>query len=261
MKSLLFTLIGSVLILSCQNQPNPTESTNKTQSEATSTAVDTNLSTEKAATKTTTDKEQLEGIDVSHYQTTIDWGKAKESNVSFVFIKATGGESYIDPTFTNHWKNAKDANLKRGAYHFYYTKDDPIKQANFFVETVLPLSEKNDLPPVIDIESGGVNSNISDDQLQKDVVTFLTIIEEKFKRKPILYSSHAFAQKHFTNREFSKYYLWLAEYDSKQPRIPEVWKSTGWTFWQNSASTNIEGYTGKVDHDIFNGNMEAINNL
>ena len=65
------------------------------------------------------------GIDISRYQTDIEWDKIKVltdaqgrstnsvnqakdiRNVSYVFIKATEGNSFKDKYFKKHWKNAK----------------------------------------------------------------------------------------------------------------------------------------------------------
>ncbi len=259
MKNLILLFFTCSLILSCNNAQKNQSSSN-----------DTNTASSDEATKTSTiskdlsssqDNERLQGIDISSYQTNIDWDKVKEDQIAFVFIKSTGGETYVDPAFTQHWNDVKSANLMRGAYHFYYTKDDPTTQAKFFISKVLPLSEKSDLPPVIDIETDGVNTKISVDQLQEDIKTFLGIVEKEFGRKPILYTSHAFAQEYFDNTDFDQYYLWLAEYQSASPPIPNGWASMGWTFWQNSQSATVSGINGNVDHDYFKGSLEDLKNL
>ena len=99
--------------------------------------------------------------------------------------------------------DVKNANLMRGAYHFYYTKDSPSKQADFFISTVFPTSEKSDLPPVIDIETDGVNSDITVEQLQKDIQIFLSIVQSKFNRRPILYTSYDFCLKSISTIRYS----------------------------------------------------------
>jgi len=258
MKNVLIYLILFAFIGACNNPQ-------KNSDQKTSAKTDNSKghSTEEPIIKTpTADKiEKLQGIDISHYQTGIDWNKVKEDQIAFVFIKATGGETYVDPSFSTHWSDVELAGLMRGAYHFYYTKDDPTQQANFFISKVLPISKKSDLPPVIDIEKEGVNTNITVDQLQNDIQTFLSTVEKAFGRKAILYTSYDFAQKYFDNPKFDQYYLWLADYESESPPVPTGWANTGWTFWQNDPTSTVSGINGSVDHDIFKGSMEALKKL
>ncbi len=71
----------------------------------------------------------LQGIDVSHYQGTIDWQKVAQAGIRFVFVKATQGITVVDPQFQTNWQEAKAAGLLRGAYHFFEPDDDPGQQA------------------------------------------------------------------------------------------------------------------------------------
>ena len=44
----------------------------------------------------------LQGIDVSHFQGNVDWKKMEEQGISFSYIKATEGSSYVDPMFESN---------------------------------------------------------------------------------------------------------------------------------------------------------------
>ncbi len=266
MKNLLLLFISCTLIYACQNSPKvSTKNSGKNLPTVEDEKINTvgnqnNTVSPEDLSEVSKGDERLQGFDISHYQTNIDWNKVTKDQMAFVFIKATAGKTFVDPSFKKHWSSAKQAGIMRGAYHFYYTKDDPTTQAKFFISNVLALSDKNDLPPVIDIETGGINTDISTNQLQKDIHTFLGIVEEAFDRIPILYTSHAFAQEHLDNTDFDKYYLWLAEYDDA-PDVPTGWKNSEWTFWQNSPSATVNGVENQVDHDFFNGSMEKLKSL
>lgn len=81
----------------------------------------------------------VQGIDVSHYQGTIDWGLVAEAGKVFTFIKATEGTSEVDPQFQANWSGANAAaGLLRGAYHFYQPGADPHQQAESFLSVVQP---------------------------------------------------------------------------------------------------------------------------
>src|SRR5277367_2557924 len=97
----------------------------------------------------------IAGIDVSHYNGTIDWAAAAR-NASFAFIKATEGVHMPDPRFRANWQGAKDAGILRGAYHFFSPKEDGASQADYFLKSIdLAVG---DLPPVLDLETAGAEN-------------------------------------------------------------------------------------------------------
>ena len=59
------------------------------------------------------------GIDVSRHQGRIEWQKVPIRDISFVYIKATEGATYIDPCFHYNIKGAAEAGFKVGAYHYF----------------------------------------------------------------------------------------------------------------------------------------------
>ena len=65
------------------------------------------------------------GIDVSYWNAGIDWPKVRATGQRFVFAKASEGGSYVDPTFDDNWRGAKNVGLLRGAYHFFRCNIDP----------------------------------------------------------------------------------------------------------------------------------------
>ena len=71
----------------------------------------------------------VQGVDVSHYDGTIDWVKAHASGIDFAFMKATESTDFIDPNFATNWQAAAAAGVIRGAYHFFRPEVDPVAQA------------------------------------------------------------------------------------------------------------------------------------
>src|SRR6185503_1455334 len=53
----------------------------------------------------------IHGIDVSHYQGRIDWPVVAASGPRFVFLKATEGVRYVDPTYSRNKLGAERAGL------------------------------------------------------------------------------------------------------------------------------------------------------
>src|SRR5258708_12733706 len=95
------------------------------------------------------------GIDVSKYQSIIDWESVHDMKVGhvqmgFAFIKATEGLGNEDAFFQRNWKKVKEADLTRGAYHFFMaTKSGKAQAENSFTSLK---THATDLPPLLDIE-------------------------------------------------------------------------------------------------------------
>lgn len=63
-------------------------------------------------------QQSIRGIDVSNWQGYIDYSEVKNSGVEIVYIKASQGDSIVDPYFQTNYNNAKANGLKIGLYHF-----------------------------------------------------------------------------------------------------------------------------------------------
>lgn len=99
-----------------------------------------------------------EGIDVSHYQGDIDWNiVVKNANISYAYLKATEGATLVDDTYEKNLREAKNAGLLVGSYHFYRPNTDWKAQFENLTKNVRPNDQ--DLVPIIDIEHKG---NVSD---------------------------------------------------------------------------------------------------
>lgn len=186
----------------------------------------------------------LTGIDISKYQGKIDFEKVKAAGIQYVFVRATEGITYQDAFFKQNFKEAREAGLIIGAYHFYETDDDPVSQLKNF--TSLVTLQSGDLPPVVDIEK--LHDNDKKD-LTSNIQTYLDGLEQHYKTKPIIYSGKNFANKYITS--FSDYPLWLAEYQSLYPTLPQGWDK--WTFWQYSQTGKVDGVNTDVDINRYNG--------
>lgn len=188
----------------------------------------------------------LHGVDISHHNEKVDLPLIAKSQ-AFVFLKATEGLSYVDPTFAARWLGLKLSGAKRGAYHFFRADKDPIIQARHFCETVGEL-EENDLPLVLDMET-------MDGKRAGAVIIaaqiFLDEIERLSGKTPIIYSGHSFIVELNLPVSFAKYPLWLARYTIVTPAAPAPWKD--WMFWQYSENKKINGVSGDCDVNYCKG--------
>lgn len=191
------------------------------------------------------------GIDVSHYQGTINWSSVKQAGIAFAYAKATDGSTNIDSQFKTNWPGMKTAGLLRGAYHFFEPTSDATAQANNFIHTVGSL-QPTDLPPVIDVE---VSNGVSNSQMISGVTTWLNLVKQGLGRTPMIYTMASFWNAHL-NDQFGSYPLWIAHYDVQSPTIPRGWSQ--WAFWQHSQSGSVSGVTGNIDLDWFNGSLATL---
>lgn len=198
-------------------------------------------------------KSRLSGIDVSHFQGKVDWGKVKAAGVAFAFAKATEGVSYTDAMFATNWQGMQNAGLLRGAYHFFRPSQDAAAQAQHFLSVVS--LQSGDLPPALDVETA---DGVSNDALTAGVQTWLEHVALQTGVTPIIYAGPRFWNGH-VNGNFSAYPLWVAEYGVQTPQLPRGW--TNWNFWQYSQSGHESGVAGNVDLDYFQGSIEDLTAL
>jgi GH25 family lysozyme M1 (1,4-beta-N-acetylmuramidase) len=135
------------------------------------------------AEKSAMPSENLSGIDVSHYQGTVDWDTIKNSRISFAFIKVTEGRTYVDPKYSDNVAGAKQAEILHGAYHFYQPAEDAEEQAMNFITHVK--GTVGDLPPVLDIE---ITQGIDKSELVDGIKVWLKTVEQHTGCRPIVYS-------------------------------------------------------------------------
>ncbi len=199
-------------------------------------------------------KEVTHGLDVSHYQGTINWKKVKRHNLGFVLVKATGGDTYVDPHFYHNWNGVREAGMIRGPYHFFYAADNPRKQAAHFLATVGEL-KPYDLPPVLDVE---ISDHVPKKQLLESVLVWLQHVEKALKRRPLIYSDDTFSREYLSDARMAKYPLWIANYEKTVAAVPSPWDDIGWAFWQYSEEGSIDGIQGTVDLDLHQGDLEEL---
>jgi lysozyme len=192
---------------------------------------------------------RVQGIDVSKWQSKVNWQSVKEASIAFAFARATYGNTEVDSEFKSNWQGMKDADIIRGPYHFFVAADDPTAQANLFVNTVGSL-DSGDLPPVLDVEADSGTSST----LVADVQTWLDAVEQMMGRRPIIYTAPSYWNQYLTDG-FSSYPLWVAEYGVSAPKSVNGWSE--WTFWQYSESGNVGGLN-PADLDYFNGSLESL---
>ncbi len=202
--------------------------------------------------KVTPGKYAVHGVDVSRWQADIDWATLRKQGANFAFIKATDGGDHLDPMFKTNWRRAKEAGIRRGAYHFFYWCRTAGEQADWFIRNVP--REPGALPPVIDVEYNGESSckrKVSRAKVIEKMQVFMDKLERHYGQRPIIYTAPDFYRDNLRG-EFLDYPFWLravAAHPSK------VYPGRKWLFWQYSGSGLSQGVDGKIDLNVFHGSQ------
>ena len=134
-------------------------------------------------------KYPVKGIDVSWYQGDIDWKTVSGHDLSFVFIKATEGSTYVDDKFSYNFNEAQKTSLAVETYHFFSYDSGGKTQAENFINTVKPYEGM--LPPVIDLEFYGDKASNPPEReyVDEQLKIMLDMLEAYYGQKPIIYAT------------------------------------------------------------------------
>lgn len=189
------------------------------------------------------------GIDVSRWQTDIDFEKLKNAGVEFVIMRI-GINSDIDKDlsmdtyYEKNIKGAKEAGLLVGVY--VYTSAIDTKTAKEHAEWVINAlnGERLDFPIAFDWENWSKfrKYEISIHDLDEAFNTFADTIE-KNGYDAMLYSSKFYLENIWINKKNRP--VWLAHYTNKTNY------EGNYILWQMSNTGKVDGINGDVDIDIY----------
>lgn len=202
--------------------------------------------------RTTVVSKDYNGIDVSKFQGKINWQKvATDKKIQFVYIKATEGSTKVDNMYSTNIRNARNAGLRVGSYHYFLGWRTAKEQFANFKKNVD--KDMQDLIPMVDVEENG-NSKVSTAQLRSRLDEFMQLVKDEYGVYPLLYSQYKFYNDRLAP-DFNRYYILIARYGKNKP----VLKGNGkYNIWQFSESGHVSGIKGTVDLDRFdNGSSIA----
>ena len=127
------------------------------------------------------------GIDVSHWQQTIDWDQVAADDVSFVML-GTRYQGKEDPRFDYNATEAHKRGIKLGAYIYSYATsvEEAEAEADFILDLVkdYPIS----FPIAFDAEDAGTLGTLSPSQVSDVINAFCKKIEDAGYH-PMVYSN------------------------------------------------------------------------
>ncbi|MFV0396378.1 MAG: GH25 family lysozyme [Coprobacillaceae bacterium] len=188
------------------------------------------------------------GIDVSKWQSEIDFNQVKEAGASFVFMRigvqtTPNGEISMDSYYLDNIKKAKEVGLPVGVYLYSIatSMEESIAHANWVIDSLD--DEKLDFPIVFDWENWSdfskYNLNLFD--INEIASAFITTVENA-GYEGMLYSSKTHLEYIWNTDIFDS--VWLAHY------IDQTTYEGKYDFWQLTDSGIIDGIDGYVDINI-----------
>lgn len=197
-------------------------------------------------------KNPIRGLDVSHYDESIDFMKVKDAGFQFCWAKATEGLTVIDSRYNSNRAKAKAAGLLFGAYHFFRPGLDPARQAQHFLNHAQPAA--GDLIPAFDWEVSQGRGDVAKAKV------FLDAVEKAIGKKMVIYGPPYMLNDFSLGQEFKAYDLWVAHYTEQAPLIPGPW--THCAFHQFSDRGSVPGIPAPdEDMDFWNGSLENLKKM
>ncbi|KIM62456.1 glycoside hydrolase family 25 protein [Scleroderma citrinum Foug A] len=207
-----------------------------------------------------------QGIDVSSYQTDVNWNDVKKNGISFAYIKATEGTcqyfffehrntnvmdtpAYKSPEFNSQYTGATNAGIIRGAYHFARPDiSNGAEQAKYFAANGGGWSGDGiTLPGALDIEC---ECDSCYDLSASEMVSWIQDFSDTYH---MIYTTTDWWKSCIGNSAvFSNNNpLWIAHYASSIGSLPAGWSYT--SFWQYADHGPNPG-----DADLWNGDMNGL---
>ena len=108
------------------------------------------------------------------------------------------------------------------------------------------------MPPVIDLEFGGnCPTDKSQEQIIKEIQSYLNKVEDHYGRTPVIYATKEFYDEYLQNR-FVDNPIWIRDVFGR----PDLIDERNWTFWQFANRGHLKGIDTYVDINVFNGTKQ-----
>lgn len=187
---------------------------------------------------------QYRGIDISKWNSLINWKKVKADGVDFLMIREGYGKknpNQIDKRFKENYNGAKAAGIPVGVYHYSYADSvaDAKAEAEFCLENIKGM--QLEYPVVFDLEDKE-QLKLNNRQRTDIVKAFCETIENAGYYS-MIYCNLNWYNNYLIKDELKQYDLWIAQWGVAKP-------SVNCGIWQYSDCGKIDGINGNVDLNV-----------
>ena len=188
----------------------------------------------------------IKGIDISKYQTGVDYKKVKADGVEFAILRigytgyGTGKRQAKDTLFETHYKGCRDAGIDIGGYFFGrgVSAAEGKKEAEYVLSLIK--GKTFEYPIFYDTEDTYYQAKATKAQNTAACKAFCDTIKAAGYKTGIYASKSWFTDK-LNDNELQAYDHWVAQYYNK------ITYKGSYTMWQYTSSGKVNGIKGNVD--------------
>lgn len=192
------------------------------------------------------------GIDVSKYQSDINWRKVAGDGVEYAFIRlgirgATEGKLVLDDKYEENMEGAIENGIETGVYFFTQAlnEKEAIEEAEFVLENMQDYEVT--YPVVLDVEEittkNARTREMTKEERTKACIAFCERIRQA-GYTPMIYGNLKTFMLMLDMEQLEEYEKWFAYYDT------ELYFPYEFSIWQYTAKGSIAGIKGDVDLNI-----------
>ena len=205
-------------------------------------------------------KHQYNGIDISQFNGTVNWGNVKSSGIDFAMLRVgfrgygKAGNLREDANFKTNIQSTNRLGISTGVYFVTQaiTEAEAIEEANFVIERIKEYNIK--YPVAIDIEYPNLESETDiprTQDLDKNTRTYLAKVFcqtiQNAGYTPMIYCNVDWATNYLNMSELSQYDTWIASH--RNVNLGPSYKGN-YSMWQYSSTGSVAGVLGYTDLNI-----------
>lgn len=199
-------------------------------------------------------------IDVSRYQSVIDWAKVKAAGYKGAMLKTVSTNHklskradslYIDPTFERNYAGARAAGLDVGVYYYTYATSEAMADAELALLRQAVYGKELTMPIAVDVEENKLKPMST-----LDLTNLTAYALEQVERMGFyaqLYTYTGYKYELDMARLSSRWDVWLADYTGKAPKVDFTYNAH-----QHTSKGAVPGITGNVDLNVTERNYPKI---
>ncbi len=194
-----------------------------------------------------------DGIDLSHWNTDIDWSALAGTGIDYVILRAASSRQMPDAMFEDHYTNARKMGLDVGCY--FYTYAMSVEELEAEIVQLLKILDGKifEYPIYFDMEDPSQVGLETEVLMEMALVFCQTLTDNGYF--PAIYTNNAWLLKQWNQEQLTTYYdIWYARYplDNFEPSFSfGKWdcetEYDNYGMWQYTERGTIAGVPGNVD--------------
>ena len=219
-----------------------------------------------------TGKVVAKGLDISEHQAGINLQKIKDAGFDYVIIRAgvklNAGSNRKDYNFEDFYAQARKVGLDVGTYYYSQAKNvnEAKEEAKCFLEYIK--GKIFEYPVYLDFESGTVRYYLNKDSTRATEICYAFM--DTMRDAGYLVGLYGYAgwfddgyggwmASKLNNDIGKKYEFWMANYYNNSPDNTKSTKyPTKYGMYQYSSDLTINGWSGRLDHNVCYKDYPAI---